>query len=180
MKLYIFRHGETDGNVKRICQDGSWPLNENGLKQAEGLRDILAGEKLPVVYASPFIRAHKTGEIVASASGAKVFTVDGLREFYFGDAENLHEDEVCKKYGYEFSSVCNVPDKNGFEVRMPNGESRREALERFKEALDFIRQDCCCDRAGVATHGHVMRIFYYDFFKEDRLFRNCEYFVLDI
>ena len=87
---------------------------------------------------------------------------------------------ALKKYGYEFSSVCNVPDRNGFEVKMPNGESRREALERFKEALDFIRQDCCCDRAGVATHGHVMRIFYYDFFKEDRLFKNCEYFVLDI
>lgn len=180
MKLFVFRHGETDGNVRRICQDGSWPLNEKGLKQAEELRDILAGEKLPVIYASPYIRAYKTGETVASATGAKVVTVDALKEFYFGDAEELSEAEVWEKYGYEFGRVCDVPDETGSEVRMPNGESRKEALKRFKEALDFIKQDCCCDKAGIVTHGHIMRIFYYDYFKEDRLFKNCEYFVLDL
>ncbi len=180
MKLYIFRHGETEGNVKNVCQDGSWPLNETGLKQAENLRDILSEVNLPIVYASPYVRAHKTGEIVASAVNAEVFTLDGLQEFYFGDAEGLYESEVYEKYGYEFTNVCNVWDGSGCDVKMPNGESRAEALLRFKNALDFIKKECRFEKAGVATHGHIMRIFYYDYFKEDRLFKNCEYFVLEI
>ena len=43
MKLIIFRHGETDGNVKNIVQGAGidCPLNETGKKQAALLRDRL-------------------------------------------------------------------------------------------------------------------------------------------
>ena len=41
MKLIIFRHGETDGNVRNIVQGAGidCPLNETGKKQAALLRD---------------------------------------------------------------------------------------------------------------------------------------------
>jgi len=43
MKLIIFRHGETDGNVRNIIQGAGidCPLNETGKKQAALLRDRL-------------------------------------------------------------------------------------------------------------------------------------------
>lgn len=183
MKLYIFRHGQTYANAANIVQGGyedEAQLNENGLRQAAELRDQLAAENIPVVYASPFDRARKTGETVAEANHSKVVILDELREFDFGEAEHQSEAEVLKKYGYEFSAVLNAADETTYDVRIPGGESKREALARFKQVLDFVRQDCQCDKAGIATHGHIMRLFFYDKYKKDHLFGNCEYFVIDV
>ena len=44
MKLYLMRHGETDGNKARILQGRKdMPLNENGRDQAELAREDLKG-----------------------------------------------------------------------------------------------------------------------------------------
>ena len=43
MKLYLLRHGQTEGNAKMVIQ--GWtptPLTAQGKKQAERLRDLLA------------------------------------------------------------------------------------------------------------------------------------------
>ena len=55
MKLYIFRHGQTDGNVRNIVQGAGVDieLNETGRRQAERLAAELKGEGLDVIYASP-------------------------------------------------------------------------------------------------------------------------------
>lgn len=183
MKLYIFRHGQTKANKLQRVQTGYEEfaqLDETGISQAEKLRDELAAENLPVVYASPFDRARQTGETVASANNSDIVILDDLREVDFGTAEGLAETEVMEKYGDEFSAVLNVSDMATYDVKIPNGESKREALERFKEALEFIKQDCQCDKAGVATHGHIMRLFYFDKYKKDHIFKNAEYFVIEI
>ena len=91
MKLYIFRHGRTDGNDLKICQTPDFELNSEGIKQAEELRDKLAPVNLPIIYASPFERANKTGHIVASAHNTPVEVVDGLQEMRFGEAEGMYE-----------------------------------------------------------------------------------------
>lgn len=183
MKLYIFRHGQTKANKLKRVQTGHEELaqlDETGIAQAEELKEKLAVEKLPVIYASPFDRARQTGEIVAEGSSADVVVLDELREHGFGKAEGMSEAEVIQRYGAEFSAVLNVPDMTTYDVKIPEGESKKEALERFKEALEFIKQDCKCDKAGVATHGHIMRLFYFDKFGIDHIFKNAEYFVIDI
>lgn len=180
MKLYIFRHGRTDGNDLKICQTPDFELNSEGIKQAEELRDKLAPVNLQIIYASPFKRANKTGSIVASAYNTPVEVVDGLQEMRFGEAEGMYEADMIKKYGQElFEQLVNVPDSH-WNVKIPGGESKSEALERFKQALAYIKKNCRHYTAGVATHGHVMRLFWYDRFNEDRIFDNCEYFELEI
>lgn len=183
MKLYIFRHGQTKANKLNRVQTGYEELaqlDETGLKQAEELKDKLITAELPVIYASPFDRARQTGEIVAQANDSKLVVLDELQEYGFGEAEGLSEKEVMQKYGKEFSAVLDVSDLATYNIRLPNGESKAEALARFKDVLDFIKQDCQCDRAGVATHGHIMRLFYFDKFGIDHIFKNTEYFVVDI
>lgn len=183
MKLYIFRHGETFANVENMVQDGhssEAQLTAAGEKQAQNLRDELADEKLPVIYASPFDRAKRTGEIVAEANNSKLVILDELQEVGFGVAENKHETEVFKEYGSEFGALLNVADLTTYDVKIPGGESKREALQRFLEALDSIKQDCCCEKAGVATHGHLMRLLYFDLYHKDHIFKNGEYFVIEI
>lgn len=180
MKLYIFRHGETDGNLKGICQTADFELNGTGIGQAELLRDKLAKEELPIVYASPFIRAKKTGEIVASSNNAKIAVVDDLREQSFGDAEGMKEADFPPQYKKVYSEVLDIPDASTDDVKLPHGESKREALIRFKQALKFIQHDCRCEKAGVATHGHLMRNLYYHLYGKDHIFANGEYFVLEL
>ena len=74
MKLYIFRHGQTDGNVRNIVQGAGVDieLNETGRRQAERLAAELKGEGLDVIYASPMKRADETARIVAAAAGVPV------------------------------------------------------------------------------------------------------------
>lgn len=180
MKLYIFRHGQTEGNRLQICQTADFELNEEGIKQAERLRDDLAKINLPIIYASPFKRAEMTGRIVASAHKTPVEIREGLEEMRFGQAEGMLEAEMPKKFGEElYQQLINVPEPH-WDSKIPEGESKKEALERFKRSLDKIKKICPYDTAGVASHGHIMRIFYYDHFKEDKKFENCEYFELEI
>ena len=82
MLFYIFRHGETDGNVKNIVQGSGIdiPLNEHGKEQAAALRDIFADLDFSTIYSSRMIRARQTAEIVASGQGATVISLDGLEE----------------------------------------------------------------------------------------------------
>ena len=98
----------------------------------------------------------------------------------FGEAEGMYEADMIKKYGQElFEQLVNVPDSH-WNVKIPGGESKSEALERFKQALAYIKKNCRHYTAGVATHGHIMSLFWYDRFNEERGFNNCEYFELEI
>ena len=96
MKLYIFRHGQTDGNVRNIVQGAGVDieLNETGRRQAERLAAELKGEGLDVIYASPMKRADETARIVAAAAGVPVIPMPGLEEVHFGEAEGMLSDEA--------------------------------------------------------------------------------------
>lgn len=180
MKLYVFRHGQTDGNLQHICQTDDYVLNETGIRQAEELKQRLSSVNLPIIYASPFPRALKTAEIVASAHNTPIELLPDLREMSFGEAEGSFEEDMKKKYGKLYDRlIIEVPDED-WDIKFPGGESKREALERFKKALAYVKKNCPYDKAGLASHGHIMRLFYYDKFKTDHVFANCEYFVLDI
>lgn len=182
MKLYIFRHGETDANLHNIVQGAKdlTPLNATGLIQAAKLRDELAPLQLPIIYSSPLSRARQTAEIVASANQTPVKIVDGLHEQDFGIAEGLYESEVGHRWKKEFLANMDVTDEAGADLKIPEGESRREALERFKSAIAAIKADNPYEIAGVAAHGTVMRDFYYDLYQKPYIFKNCEYFVLEV
>ena len=98
MLFYIFRHGETEGNVKNLVQGAGLdlPLNEKGKDQAAVLGQTLAVLKFPVIYSSQMIRAIETAEIVASYVGAEVESVSGLEEVHFGEAEGMLSEEACQ------------------------------------------------------------------------------------
>lgn len=182
MKLYIFRHGETEANVINLIQGNVdlRGLNETGILQAEKLRDELRTAKLPVIYSSPLSRARQTAEIVASSNGAPVKIVNGLHEVDMGKAEGIYEEEAAKIYGSEIFAPFEVTLRETYEASICNQESRKQSLERFVAAIDFIKSDCRCERAGVACHGMVMQYYYYHLYDVRRQFANCDYFVVEV
>ena len=84
-RFYFIRHGETDGNHKRIFQRADQPLNQRGLDQAEAASRALANAALKRVVASTMDRAWVTAEVIARPHKLLPIPEEGLRERWFGD-----------------------------------------------------------------------------------------------
>ena len=64
--IYIIRHGKTELNKAKVLQGRSdFPLNEEGIRQAEEAAARLGDVTFAHVYSSPLSRAVQTAEIVA-------------------------------------------------------------------------------------------------------------------
>lgn len=65
MKIYLVRHGQTDWNYqKKIQGQQDVDINEQGIRQAEKLAEILKNVPFEYAVCSPLTRAHHTAEIL--------------------------------------------------------------------------------------------------------------------
>jgi len=82
MKLIITRHGETEGNIKKIAE-GHLPgkLSKNGISQVKKLARRLKDEKIDYIYSSDLERAKDTAkEILKFHKKTPIKFVKELRE----------------------------------------------------------------------------------------------------
>ncbi|MFS1511585.1 histidine phosphatase family protein [Chengkuizengella sp. SCS-71B] len=115
--IYVIRHGQTDLNKKSKMQGRiGLPLNENGVGQAEVLRDKLQKIEFDLVFSSPQERAIQTAEIV---SGKEVLIDNRIDVFDLGEADGLNVSEVKMAGPVPDPSVYKgVEDKNRFAERV--------------------------------------------------------------
>lgn len=181
MKLYIFRHGETNTNKLKILQGRKdIPLNDTGIDQACILRDKLNSLNLPVIFSSPLSRARKTAEIVAEPNNCKIVVMDDLQEADFGDAEGMSGDIFFAQNKSLFGNA-DFGTPEFMTERNPNGESREDVLNRWLKALKYIKENCPGDLAGVATHGGMLGVIYTWYYNEYRYrFDNCECIMIEV
>lgn len=64
MKVYIVRHGEVPHNVLKQYNNSNEDLTENGIKQAEELREKIQAIYYDIVICSPLVRAKHTADII--------------------------------------------------------------------------------------------------------------------
>jgi len=84
--IFLVRHGH-----KRILDDPDWrktaqrpddtPLSQKGILQAEETAELLAGEKLDLIFSSPFYRALETASIIAKRLKKQVNIEWGFSEW---------------------------------------------------------------------------------------------------
>ena len=185
MKLYIFRHGQTDGNVKNIVQGAGVDieLNALGRSQAAQLGQKLQTEQLDAIYCSSMKRAKETAKIVADSCKIPVIIMQGLEEVHFGEAEGMLSEEAHKKYADIFSIIHDTSNPNWMNVHVPGGESVKQSLDRSKRTLEHIvleSQRRGYKKIGIATHGALMFNLYQDMFGQTHKFDNCEYFTIEM
>lgn len=181
MKLYIFRHGQSDYNLANKISKPDAVLTGEGIAQAEKLRDELAPVKLPVIYSSPYPRALATAKIVAEAHQTPIEIIEDLHEHNLGETEGVEEiREILEQKYPDILPILDIGDKVSDELKNYGAESKHEARERFMGALKKIKEISPYDVAGVSTHGHVMRNLYHHLYGKDKIFKNCDYFILDI
>ena len=78
MKLWVLRHGEAVPYGS--CPDSERELTDHGRKEALSAAAHLIGQPLTAIYASPYLRAQQTAQIVREALGfePEIRTVEWL------------------------------------------------------------------------------------------------------
>lgn len=121
-RFIYLRHGETEGNARRVYQPPDIPLNLTGHAQARRAAECLREHPVERILASDMRRAWQTAQAAAEIVCAPVILEPRLRERWFGDLIGTSSTDLDWR---------NEP---------PNGESLRDFVVRtqdgFCDALD--------------------------------------------
>jgi len=112
--IYIIRHGKTELNKANVLQGCSnYPLNDEGIKQAEKAAGALKEIDFSYVFSSPLIRAIQTAEIVAPNS--EITVDDRLIEMDYGQYEGTDLSNMPPEIKTFFSDFIHNPAPAGME-----------------------------------------------------------------
>ncbi|MCC6237906.1 MAG: histidine phosphatase family protein [Dehalococcoidia bacterium] len=142
MTLLFVRHGESEGNLRRIMQ--GWldlPLSDLGRRQAEVVARRVAASGATRLYASPLLRAWQTGECIAAATGLPLEAVAGFREYGYGEAQGLTWTEAVDRFGITTGDWGNgrVPGEEGASVFHARVTAAFDELsERHREDVGIV------------------------------------------
>lgn len=159
MKLYITRHGQTDGNVYKIM-DGirDIDLNETGKEQAKITRDNLKDICFDLVICSPLIRTKHTMEII-NVNDYPVIFDDRVMERDCGEFTGKGFDSLDRDLYW------NYHDKTIYE----KAESMEHLFNRVYEFLDEIKEKYKEKTILLVTHSGITKVIncYFNGIPED-------------
>ena len=156
-RLIVVRHGETAWNVDtRIQGHLDIPLNATGLWQARQLGDALAGEAISAIYTSDLLRARRTAQAVADATGAALVDEPGLRERAFGSFQGRTFAEVEAEHP-EQARRWRQRDP---DYAPDGGESLRVLRERVVDTTHRLAARHPGELVLLVTHGGVLDVLY--------------------
>ncbi len=150
MKLYFTRHGETLGNLDKICQGHTQGiLTENGKEQARKLSERLKSKHFDVIYSSDLQRAVDTANIIAQHhQSTPLFFVQELREKHHGNLQGRSLNDLTE----EELRLDKI-----FDYRSGTGESMFDVYNRIVKFLDEVYQKHKTNNVLFVTHGATSR-----------------------
>lgn len=182
-QIILWRHGQTAWNAAgRVQGQSDIPLDEVGIGQAASAAARLATLDPARIVSSDLSRASATAQALADLTGVAVETDERLREMAFGLREGLTSQEAWRSHPEEMRAWL-----TGDDMRMPGGETYREAGARFAEVLQEVAADMDKGRPVViVAHGAVLRVgactfvgIAQDHWRSFGGFNNCAWSVLE-
>lgn len=148
MKIIFVRHGLTKANIEKKYSTPDTRLEESGLYILDKTKEVLKNYKIDQVYTSGLIRSQETAEIL----GFKDYLVDTrLNEMDFGDFKGQNIYDVRENHKDFFEKEKDAY----FDTTYPNGESRRDVINRLSSFLDEKSRE---DKNILAiSHGIAIR-----------------------
>jgi probable phosphoglycerate mutase len=179
-RLYLVRHGQSQGNVARDAADEAGlheigidmrdvdvPLSDLGLQQAEAAGRWFAAlpedERPEVILSSPYIRARQTAELICKAGAlaggpTKSIVDERLREREFGIFDRLTTLGIRDRFPEEAAHRQRL---GKFYHRPPGGESWADVILRLRSAMNTINLHYCDKRVLIVCHQVVVLCFRY-------------------
>ena len=136
MILYLVRHGQSEGNVKRYFHGQTdYPLTETGREQAREVAEKLKDVSFTRCCTSDLQRAYQTAlACLEPHPGVQPEIVTDLREHYVGDMEDMPWEEAERR----FPGIPERFVKDWFNTVPPGGENPKDMLVRVGRAIDAI------------------------------------------
>lgn len=152
MKIYVLRHGQTDGNVKDMMQGNlDIELNDEGRKQARSAGEIIEKLNIDLIFCSPLKRTVETAKL--ACPNTPIILDDRLRSRDHGEFEGLRRDEIDR------SLYWNIKKQPKYE----KAESLQHLFDRVKSLLEEIKEKYQDKNILLVTHSSVTRVLYYYF-----------------
>ncbi|MHB8442779.1 MAG: histidine phosphatase family protein [Patescibacteria group bacterium] len=156
MELYLFRHGESEMNIRSGLITGRMnevPLSDDGAIQALMLGEYLKCRNIipDIVYVSPALRTVQTARITLDHMGLSNLDLVGdprLQEMDQGEWSGRSRKEVYVE------SVLNDMKLKDKHFKAPSGESMHEVGERM---FDFISGLNNTDRVFIFSHSMAIK-----------------------
>lgn len=173
-KLWLVRHGQSQGNVARDAADEAGlheidirvrdvdvPLSELGHQQASSTGHWFAAlpveERPEVILSSPYLRARQTAEAICGAGGlsgpSRLVIDERLREREFGIFDRLTTLGIRARFPEEAAHRTRL---GKFYHRPPGGESWADVILRLRSMLNTINLHFCDRRVLVVCHQVVV------------------------
>lgn len=151
MKVYLLRHGETEGNVKgTFAGHTDTPLTNLGRRQAKEAHHKINHFDIDVVISSPLSRAVDTAKLSYRLPDD---LRDGLKEMSFGEFEDMTYEEITNQYP---NDVTEWKEK-GLYYTFPKGESVRSFYDRVVECYKEILETYEGKNLLIVAHSGVIR-----------------------
>lgn len=154
-RVYLIRHGEAEGNIKRIAQGHrNGALTEKGWQQVAALRERFADVPVDAVYASDLRRASDTAGAIYVPKGLPLHTDPAFREICLGRWEGhpwaeLEENEPEKLRDF---------NRHTERWQVEGSETAQQVLDRFLPALFAAADDNDGKTIAIFSHGCALRI----------------------
>jgi len=176
-RLWVVRHGQSAGNVARdaaeangsvvielATRDADVSLSGLGQQQARALGDWFA--RLParrrpnVLYASPFVRARQTSEILVQRfnRSLKPCIDERLREKEFGVLDRFTRAGIRERFPELAEQLTSV---GKFYFRPPGGESWCDVILRLRSLVEMLRRDDSSKRVLIISHQVIVNCIRY-------------------
>jgi|SRR3989344_503044 len=152
-KVYIVRHGQSEGNISNVYQPFESPLTPEGKKQAEYIAERVLRLPIDSIIASPQDRAKETAQIIAEKLNKTIEFSDLFVERIKPSelSGRSHDDPAARKLAAEWNTALFASG-----VKTGNGENFNEIKTRALKALDFLAK-LPEEHILVITHGFFMR-----------------------
>ncbi|WP_291490115.1 histidine phosphatase family protein [Desulfurella sp.] len=152
INLYFIRHPEVE-NASMMVFNGSRDvdLSENGIIQAQKLKEFFMYKNIKKIFSSPLKRCLKTAKIIQDGLNCELIVDNRLQERNFGIFESLSWKEIEQKYPLEALSFLKDP----FNFKIKNGESFFDVYNRvnsFLSEFDFEKDTL------IVAHGGINRV----------------------
>lgn len=179
-RLWLVRHGQSQGNVARdvadetgaheidiLHRDVDVPLSALGIEQAKAAGRWFAAlgenQRPEIILASPYIRAKQTAAIICdegamSGGPSRMIIDERLREREFGIFDRLTSAGIRHRFPEEAAHRRRL---GKFYHRPPGGESWADVVLRLRSMLNTINLQYCDRRVLVVCHQVVVLCFRY-------------------
>ena len=172
--VYFIRHGESEGNIGPVRQDGFSILSNKGREQAAFMAERCTRLPIDVLIASDMTRAQETATIIGEKIDKEVISSDLFRERRRPSAQTGKPKEDANALLID-KEIWNNFGTAGY--RHSDEENFEDLRDRAEKALAFIasRPE---EHVAVVTHGFFMRIVMaYVVFRDKLTGKECELFM---